>query len=200
MTETTNNDNDHVSEIFRSLIAALKHHSDDIRLECAEAIIDGRFDITSQLSEKIMAVQTFCKEMESFSVRWSNGLPSSSSNDTQRRLGKARGSEIACSKRSKHSKLHVSINGQTFDQGKACDIFAAAVEKVGLERVSKLDGMEFGGTPLVSRKKTDDYKDQRFIDGWYITTHFNNEQKKQILNQLSERLHIPIHVRLVVPD
>ncbi|WON75329.1 hypothetical protein [Nitrosospira sp. Is2] len=90
----------------------------------------------------------------------------------------------------------LSIN-QPINGGNAAKIFSAALERMGLERVSQL-GMRLSGIPLVSRHPVIGYQSQIQKSGWYITTHASNTDKKRMLEKISETLQIPAHIEIEV--
>lgn len=74
MSETSTNSKELVSAAFVSLISALDHFADDIKLECAEATMEGWLERSGALLEKSKILQTFHREVEVLSTRWSKGL------------------------------------------------------------------------------------------------------------------------------
>ncbi len=195
MSSSRKQDEDCVSVSFKGLIAALECHSDDIKLKCAEAAIDGDFETSGELLNRSKAALLFRQEVMSLSMRWSADAEMPASASLRQGRSGRREVDPALRQRSKSSRLLVSVGGKDLVHGKACDVFAAAIEEIGLERVSLLN-MSFGGTDLVSRQPTTGYRDQRLKNGWYVTTHFSNGQKKDILESIGKALRIPIAARL----
>ena len=63
-----------VSAGFANLIAAFDRCADDVKLQCAEATIEGKFDRSGTLLEASKTMQAFRKEVEDLSRRWSKGM------------------------------------------------------------------------------------------------------------------------------
>lgn len=63
-----------VSTVFANLIATFDHHADDVRLQCAEAAIEGKLERSGTLLDESKMMQEFRHEVEMLSTRWSKGL------------------------------------------------------------------------------------------------------------------------------
>lgn len=62
-----------VSTVFTNLITAFDRYADDVRLQCAEAVIEGRLERTGTLLDESKMMQEFRREVEVLSTRWSRG-------------------------------------------------------------------------------------------------------------------------------
>jgi hypothetical protein len=105
------------------------------------------------------------------------------------------GQRIEHHHRNPATQFRVTVSGQAVEGENASDIFSLAIERIGLERVSNL-GNRLSGIPLVSRKRATAYQSQKCIDGWYITTHASNKDKKRVLEEISTALQIPVDVEI----
>ncbi|WON73558.1 hypothetical protein [Nitrosospira sp. Is2] len=91
--------------------------------------------------------------------------------------------------------LRVTVDGQDINPGNANEVFATALERMGLERVSQL-GIRLSGIALVSRQPAMGYQSQIRKGGWYVTTHANNPYKKRKLEEIGAALGIPVAVEI----
>ena len=73
-------------------------------------------------------------------------------------------------------------DGTIIEDGMAKRVFAHAIEKIGIERVSELN-LQLGGEPLLSRTKSVFVKQPSQIEemkgGWIVKTHSSTAQKKR---------------------
>ena len=119
-----------------------------------------------------------------------------------------RGQENKKSKR--ESNLIIRFpDGTVFDDPKAAKAFAQAIEKIGLERVYKLADKEpkkfvFSKMPLTIPPYYEFRRDQygptsfqNMNEGWKVFTHFGNDQKKRILDRISDYLDLKLEVTFV---
>jgi hypothetical protein len=97
--------------------------------------------------------------------------------------------------KSPKTRLLVTVAGQTIDHSKAADVFATALERIGLERVAQLK-LRIAGIALVSHHAANSYQNQIHKDGWFITTHASNEEKKRMLETISQALQVPVRVEI----
>jgi hypothetical protein len=194
MPETAKNTEELVSAGFASLIALLGRYADDIKLQCAEATIDGELETSESLLETSRNILRFSDEVKTLSGRWSKGelrLPTvvpkkHQSPKTDRKIGH---------NKSAKTLMRVTVAGHAIDGGKAAEIFSAALERMGLEKVSQL-GMRLSGIALVSRHPVTGYQSQIQKGGWYITTHASNIDKKRMLEKIGAILRIPVHIHI----
>ncbi|MBK8119271.1 MAG: hypothetical protein IPK39_08745 [Sulfuritalea sp.] len=70
MTPTSLNAEQIVSAAFTSLVSALDHFADDIKLECAEATMDGLLERSAKLLELSKDLQAFRVEVKTLAMRW----------------------------------------------------------------------------------------------------------------------------------
>ena len=74
MSDVSLNAEEQVSNGFLTLIAAFDRCADDIKIQCAEALMDGQLEHSGILLERSKAMQAFRKELDDISMRWSKGL------------------------------------------------------------------------------------------------------------------------------
>jgi hypothetical protein len=195
MSDISTNAEELVSAGFVTLIAAFDRCADDVKLQCAEATMEGKLERSGALLEASKIMQAFRREVEVLSMRWSKGVFRLSTNtiSEKRKNSKVDQKKIGHRHKSKNTRLRVTIAGQTLTQGSAAEIFSTALERMGLERVAKLD-IRCSGIALVSRNPATSYQSQKIKDDWYITTHANNPDKKHILEAVGAELQIPVRV------
>lgn len=195
MSNISTNAEELVSAGFVTLIAAFDRCADDVKLQCAEATIEGKLERSGALLEASKMMQAFRREVEALSMRWSKGVFRLSTNTISKKSksSKVDQKKIGHRQKSKDTQLRVTVAGQTITQRTAAEIFSTALEKMGLERVAKLD-MRCSGIALVSRNPATGYQSQKIKNNWYITTHASNSDKKRILEAVGAALQIPVRV------
>lgn len=193
MAEMTNTEK-LISAGFADLITLLDRYADDMKLQCAEATMEGKLETSGALLEASRNLLAFGGEVKALSARWSKGelrLPTV--------IPKKRQSPKADRKIGHHKSaktlLRVTVAGQAINEGNAAEVFSAALERMGFEKVSQL-GMRLSGIALVSRHPEKDYQGQKYKGGWYITTHASNIDKKRMLDKISAALRIPVDVQI----
>lgn len=89
-------------------------------------------------------------------------------------------------------------DGTLIQERKACDTFVKAIQAAGIAKVKALD-MVLCKVPLISDKLDDNYKKSQHAigGGLYIITHASNDQKKRILEQISEKLGLDWKVQII---
>jgi hypothetical protein len=90
----------------------------------------------------------------------------------------------------------VRLNGRTIECPTAAETFATAVAEIGAKRVMDL-GLRLCGIPLVSRERTGEYQSQHEVDGYFICTHSNTDDKRRLLDEIASGLEIPMTVEAV---
>lgn len=86
-------------------------------------------------------------------------------------------------------------DGTVVSEDIAADTFAAAIGKLGFERVSNL-GLMVNNFPLISKQSSKDYT-QREIDGYFVMTHSNTQSKRALLLKIAAELREQITVDVV---
>jgi len=93
------------------------------------------------------------------------------------------------------TRLRVTVGDQVISSGNAKEVFATALERMGLEQVNQL-GIHLCRVPLVSLYPATDYQDQIRKGRWYVTTHASNMEKKRKLEKIGAALGIPVSVEI----
>ena len=104
---------------------------------------------------------------------------------------------ISPHKKSAKSGLIVAFpNGKTVSNHFASETFAEAIKIIGYEKVEALK-IVYCGVPIVSRKKDEFYNQQQIKSGIYVMTHSSNKMKKQLLDEISNRLNLNLEVEVI---
>jgi hypothetical protein len=76
--------------------------------------------------------------------------------------------------------------------------FVKCIEHIGLQRVRGL-GLTLCKVPLVSNTQDWKYNSAQIPveDGLYVMTHSNTKQKAQILEKISDQLHLGLKVEII---
>ena len=88
--------------------------------------------------------------------------------------------------------------GPVIAEPSARKTFVKCIEHIGLQRVRKL-GLTLCKVPLVSNTQDWKYNSAQIPveDGLYVMTHSNTKQKAQILEKISDQLHLGLKVEIV---
>lgn len=176
---------------FDEIIHKLNHVSDDIKIACAEASLDGDFAQVSKLSLASVKLQGLLKEITGPSARRNKDFLPPVSLDKERA---AHGKPHASKKL--RTNLCVTLAGKQIQHKKSVDTFVAVLESMGLERVCSL-GKMLSGISLISKTRATGYQTQKQSGPWYITTHASNKDMKLLMEEIAAVLNIPIQVRLM---
>ena len=88
--------------------------------------------------------------------------------------------------------------GPVIAEPSARKTFVKCIEHIGLQRVRGL-GLTLCKVPLVSNTQDKKYNISQFPveDGLYVMTHSSTKQKAQILEKISDQLHLGLRVEIV---
>ena len=88
--------------------------------------------------------------------------------------------------------------GPVIAEPSARKTFVKCIEHIGLQRVRKL-GLTLCKVPLVSNTQDWKYNSAQIPveDGLYVMTHSNTKQKAQILEKISDQLHLGLKVEII---
>ena len=96
--------------------------------------------------------------------------------------------------------FHVIYEGKEIEGKTAIEVFANAIEAIGVDRVAEM-GLTVGGHPLLSKDKLDEDimggygKHQRKIGNYWMIAKYNNAQKKIFLDKIKEKYSLDIEVK-----
>ena len=100
-------------------------------------------------------------------------------------------------KRGPGKKLKVTFpDGRVICENKATHTFVNTLQHIGLKPVSELP-LRLNGHPLVSTKNSSSALQVREVDGYFIATHSNTEQKARCIRQIAAHLRIEIAVEVI---
>ena len=183
---------DPIAARFAELVTAIDRHADDLKLQCADATMDGDFHQTEELLEASKKVLAFRSEVVALSARWSDGrlrLPNPLAPKGAKQLA-------GHHRKGPQTRLRVALDSRVIERPTAAETFATALELMGLERVAPL-GKRLSGIALVSKIPGDGYQSQIRKGDWYITTHSDTADKKKLLQDIGAELNIPVRVEVV---
>lgn len=78
----------------------------------------------------------------------------------------------------------------------AMNTFCEVIEKIGLQKVEKLN-IRSCGSNLVSKIKDPTYRQKKFKNGYYIITQTSTNQKKKHLELISKKLNLNLTVEII---
>lgn len=97
------------------------------------------------------------------------------------------------------TSFEVVLDGERISEKTAIGKFLKVIEKVGIERVAQL-GLQVSGNPIISRDKLAEDtpggygSSQKYINGYWFVTKFNNPTKRKFLMEIKEKLGVNIVV------
>lgn len=183
-----------VTARFAGLVSAIKRYEDDLKIDCAEAALEGNMPMTRTLSEQTQKVMVFEAAAVALAERWAvqhwDAEGKTQAGTPNNQPGRAFNHKAA------PAHLRVTVMGRTIEHSKASDTFADALELIGLPRIAALH-LRSSGVALVSHEPTSLDRSQACRQGWYVTTHSNTAEKKRILEEIGRVLHVPLNVVIV---
>lgn len=97
------------------------------------------------------------------------------------------------------TSFEVVLDGERISEKTAIGTFLKVIEKVGIEKVAQL-GLQVSGNPIISREKLAEDTpggyggSQKYINGYWFVTKFNNPTKRKFLMEIKEKLGVNIVV------
>ncbi|WGS88589.1 hypothetical protein [Methylomonas sp. UP202] len=178
-----------VNQQFNQLFAAIGHAADDLKIESAEASLMGDFASVTARMEDCKRLQTLEAELRACLKRFGDKQPSkavirSVRAHTRRYTRKSGG------------KLKVTVGAKTIEQATISDTFVQTLATLGLDKVARLN-KKLSGIPLLARTPASGYQTQKFHQGWYVTTHFNQPTAIKMLQEVGRELHVPLRVEAI---
>jgi hypothetical protein len=104
---------------------------------------------------------------------------------------------ITSAPKSKKTKLAVEFpDGERIERNYAYETLLAVIEKIGAERIAKLN-IRWLGLPLVSKTKDDFYNQHEISGGWLVVTHSATITKRQHLERISKELNLNLKIEII---
>ena len=103
-------------------------------------------------------------------------------------------------KRGPASDLSVTFpDGTVIAENKAVDTFVEVVKKIGVDKVREIvekENLILCRVPVISNRRDLKYgKAQKDLgNGWFLMTHCGNTKKKEIIEKISDLLHLELEV------
>ena len=97
------------------------------------------------------------------------------------------------------TSFEVVLDGERISEKTAIGKFLKVIEMVGIEKVAQL-GLQVSGNPIISRDKLAEDTpggyggSQKYINGYWFVTKFNNPTKRKFLMEIKEKLGVNIVV------
>ena len=105
---------------------------------------------------------------------------------------------MAMIKRQPPKKLEVTVYGQPIRGSSAADVFVAALNSIGLEKIVPL-ALCIGPNAIVSSVPHPTDRGSKRCGNWYVLTHSSTREKKAIIEQVADKIGVEVHVRIVEP-
>lgn len=178
-----------VNNKFTELFAIIDNASDDLKMASAEAVIVGNFSQASSSLER-------CQRLLSFEQDIKLCLSNFESNSQIQTGRKTHHKRLKRHTRKTGGLMRVKITNKVIEQSTIAETFVKTLEIFGFDNVAKLN-KKLTSIPLLSRSSTNSYQNQKFCNGWYITTHCNLQTATKVLEDIGKELHIPITVEAI---
>lgn len=180
-----------VTTKFIELFSALHSATDDLKMTAAEACLIGDFSQVTVINDSCRKLQALESEIKAavnnFGAKYTAcsvekaGFQKKDSNRTRKQGG----------------RLRVTVAGKVIEKPTIIETFVVTLKAFGLERVAKLNKV-LTKIPLVARTPVvNGYQNQKFCDGWYITTHFSRYTAANMLEEIGKGLNMPIKIEFI---
>jgi hypothetical protein len=164
----------------------------DINSRGAAAFSDGRYEDATRLSHKGGELQELRAKLSKFQHEWNDEYDEPERTRVQAATQRRRTDHT----RSPWTNLQIHLpSGRVIDRGAAAHRFAEAIAEIGPERVKRL-GLVLNRTPLIDEEEHDQYTQVK-VGTHYIMTHCNTAKKKELLEEIAERLGLDLTVDVV---
>lgn len=99
-------------------------------------------------------------------------------------------------KKQPNKKLKVTFGDGTVLEGRySADVFAAAIEKIGAERVKEI-GLTTNGFPLVGTEAPSKYQYKEIAGGYFVPVNSSTTGKKKFLDEIAATLSLNIETSI----
>ena len=167
-----------VDQAFESLFSQIDLFCDDIKMQGAEASLEGDFVTVKRIGDRHNELMLYRKKLEKMQSQWAKLLA-------------GRQKKTATSAK-KNGKLRVILQDEIIELPDNCDTFTTTLSKIGLEQVALLD-KKIDKTPLLEMKIDKDM-DPLAEQEWVIHTDFDDVTKRKVLKDVAKKLSIPLLV------
>lgn len=204
---------DTLSQALDKLDAALGNALGELKQHGAAAFSQGNFDLAGNYADAAKQLEGIRAQVVPIGKKLTTAIASKSVPQNQTApvstpMAPPLSTTIAANQQSPtapaahaHSSAkHLRVifeGGRVIEENTAAQTFVEVLAVMGLERVAQL-GKKLSGAPLVS---TDEsvykYQGHTRTGGWYVCTHSNTKKKKELLEEIADRLHVKIGVTLI---
>ncbi len=183
---------DGVSTAFSIIMDEISAVEEQLNLEGINAFKNSKYSDAQKLSESGKALGVFREKLEILRNEWNSGIDIS----TRKRVKVDPGYSISPHSKSAKTILRVTMpNGRVIQRPTAAQAMADVIYELGIEKVSAL-GYKVCGVDLVSRSKHEKYG-QTAVENYYICTHSNTENKKNLLLQIAKTIGIELQIEII---
>lgn len=169
------------------LFSALHTMADDVKIAGAEAHLAGDFSQVTQSMDYCQRLATLENDIRtSITVFEARINPIS---NIEKSFHKRRRNHT----RKPNGGFRVRMGDKLIERGTIADTFVETLKIFGLENVARLN-KTISKIPLLSKMPTSGYHNQKYYNGWYITTHVNRYTAQASLKEIANELKVPIHV------
>lgn len=188
---------DCVTTAFEIILEEIDSVVSEVNSQGANFLKNDDYTNAKALIETGTKLHDFHKKLELLKQEWISGLDEPTRRQVNIEANVATRS-IASGPKAPKTGLNVKFKDGTVISGtNASEIFAKTIKKLGFQRVIDLDEKVYG-FPIVSNKKSSTEYSQMAIDGYFVMTHFSNEDKQKRLLKISGALKEEIDV-IIIP-
>lgn len=178
-----------VSQQFNQLFAGINHAADDLKLETAEASMNGNFAQVASNMEHCQNLLALELDIKACLRQFENGSSAVAKDKQRSHHGQRRAAEPS-------QGIRVRFDGKVIQERNMTSTFVETLKTLGLERVARLN-KTITSIPLVSRQQTRSYQRQHRFNGWYITTHINKQSAPALLKEIAKELNVPMQIEFI---
>lgn len=191
----TEQDKQRVADSFNAVMSELNRITDDTKMACANAAMDGDFDKMDATKFSALLLKDFANEVIALSSLWDKGIfnaPVAEKIQVTTDFNSVRKKKPPTRLRVTFTALNKSIQCRT-----AAETFAESLRLLKFERVATMN-KHANGYPLVSKTEFHPDVNRSIKSGdWYINFPSNTQSKKTYLEEISAALKIAIRVDVV---
>ncbi len=177
-----------VTTKLNELFAVMHSATDDLKIAGAEANLIGDF-------LEVQAINDACRKLQALDSEFKSTLNHFEANYRASAKGKASPRKPQYT-RKPGGRIRVKLANQSIEEKTIRETFIKTLQLLGLDRVARLNKV-VASIPLIAKTPTNGYQSQQRCDGWYITTHVNQQTAITVLEDIGKALNVPIKVEAI---
>ena len=171
---------------FAHIAAALDRIADELKMQSAEASLEGDFTRVNAISARFERLLDYRKKLVRLEREWSKVTAL----DRPKKRAKVK------SKLPADGKMRVIFDDETVEKETNQDTFTAALAKIGFERIAVLE-KTVNDLPLLSYRSDTGEENPLFDGQWHVQQDIHDALKRKLLKSIAKKFSIPLTVEFV---